>query len=166
MILWQVFFVKDTQKRTQTVKLSVSSRNTGISTIRPLIEHLNDFKASLRNKGATEKHACLVYNRGKAVIENCGFAFIADFSASKVQRYLAERRRDGLSIRSSNFYLQAVKQFCRWLVADNRTNENPLAYLSDSMPSVTVLAAYSKHRRDEYVAFALRYSQAVSNAKG
>jgi hypothetical protein len=91
---------------------------------RPLIEHLADFKASLVNKGTTEKHACLVYNRAKAVVESCGFVLICDVSASKVQRYLAERRRDGLSIRSSNFYLQAVKQFCRWLVADNRTAEN------------------------------------------
>ncbi len=185
---------------------------------RPLTEHLKDFKASLVNKGTTEKHACLVYNRAKAVIDNCGFVYISDMSASKVQRYLAERRRDGLSIRSSNFYLQAVKQLYNWLVADNRTAENPLAYLkgqnpktdirharralsvdeleqliratargpkhsgmtgkeramlytiavstglragelasltwqsfnlSDSTPSVTVLAAYSKHRRDD-----------------
>ncbi len=185
---------------------------------RPLAEHLDDFKTSLINKGTTEKHACLVYNRAKAVIENCGFIFIPDISASKVQIYLGERRRSGLSIRSSNFYLQAIKQFSRWLVADNRTTENPLAYLqgqnpktdirharralsideldqlitgtlkgqehsnmtskerailytlavntglraselasltwqsfnlSDSKPSVTVLAAYSKHRRDD-----------------
>jgi len=183
-----------------------------------LSEHLRDLKASLMNKGTTEKHAYLVYNRAKAVIESCNFTYISDVSASKTQRYLAERRRDGLSIRSSNFYLQAVKQFCRWLVTDNRTAENPLAYLkgqnpntdirharralsvdeldrlirttakgqkhsgmtgkeraklytlavstglragelasltwqsfnlSDSTPSVTVLAAYSKHRRDD-----------------
>jgi integrase len=185
---------------------------------KPLVEHLNDFRASLENKGTTEKHACLVYNRAKAVIECCKFAYIADIAASRVQRYLAERRRDGLSIRSSNFYLQAIKQFCRWLVADNRAAENPLTYLQgqnpktdirhsrralsvdelnklikstaqgqkhsgmtakertmlyrlalttglragelasltwqsfnlmDSTPSVTVLAAYSKHRRDD-----------------
>jgi len=91
-------------------------------------------KASLVNKGTTEKHACLVYNRAKAVIESCKFAHIADIAASKVQRYLAERRRDGLSIRSSNFYLQSVRQLCRWLVADNRTAENPLAYLKGQNP--------------------------------
>ncbi len=96
---------------------------------RPLLVHLDDYKASLLNKGNTDKHACLVYNRARAVITACGFAFIADISASKVQGYLADRRRAGLSIRSSNFYLQAVKQFCRWLVADGRTAENPLAYL-------------------------------------
>ena len=202
---------------------------------KPLIEHLNDFKASLINKGNTEKHAYLVYNRTDAVIRACGFACISDISASKVQRYLAERRRTGLSIRSSNFYLQAVKQFCRWLVADSRTAENPLAYLqaqnpktdirharramtveelnrlirstlkgqqhsgmtgteratlyvlgvstglragellasltwqsfnlSDSTPSVTVLAAYSKHRRDDTLPLRLDIAQQLASWK-
>jgi integrase len=72
------------------------------------------------------------------VIENCSFAYIADISASKVQRYLAERRRQGLSIRSSNFYLQAIKQFCRWLVADNRTAESSLAYLTGQNPKTDI----------------------------
>jgi len=43
-----------------------------------------------------------------------------------------------LSIRSSNFYLQAIKQFCRWLVADNRTAENLLAYLSGQNPKTDI----------------------------
>jgi len=211
---------------------------------RPLIEHLDDFKTGLINKGTTEKHACLVYNRAKAVIESCKFAFIDDISASKTQNYLAQRRRDKLntaerkwnklSIRSSNFYLQAMKQFCRWLVADNRTGENNLAYLqgqnpqtdikrrrraltseelnllittalkgqphssmsgkeramlytlavstglraselasltwqsfnlSDSAPSVTVLAAYSKHRRDDVQPLRLDTAQQFADWK-
>ncbi len=116
---------------------------------RPLIEHLADFKASLTNKGTTEKHACLVYNRAKAVIENCGFVYMGDISASKVQRYLAERRGQGLGIRSSNFYLQAVKQFCRWLVADNRTAENPLAYLAGLNPKTDIRHARRALNVDE-----------------
>jgi len=99
-----------------------------------LVKHLEDFKVSLINKGTTEKHACLVYNRAKAVIDNCRFVYISDVSASKVQRYLAERRRDGLSIRSSNFYLQATKQLLNWMIANSRTSENPLAYLKGQNP--------------------------------
>jgi len=34
-----------------------------------------------------------------------------------------------LSIRTSNGYLQACKQFFRWMVADGRIHENPLAHL-------------------------------------
>jgi integrase len=116
---------------------------------RPLTEHLDDFKTSLLNKGTTEKHANLVYNRAKAVIENCGFVFIPDISASKVQIYLGERRRSGLSIRSSNFYLQAIKQFSRWLVADNRTAENPLAYLQSQNPQTDIRHARRALNIDE-----------------
>ena len=104
----------------------------------PLIEHLTQYKASLLNKGTTEKQAHLVFNRAKAVIQSCRFLYVADISASKVQAYLAQRRRDGLGIRSSNFYLQAVKQFCSWLVADNRTAENPVGYLKAQNPQTDI----------------------------
>jgi len=105
---------------------------------KPLLEHLADFKANLLDKGNTVKHAQLVYNRAKAVVDGCRFCYFSDISASKVQSYLADRRRQGLSIRSSNFYLQAIKQFCRWMVADNRVGENPLAHLQGQNPKTDI----------------------------
>lgn len=114
---------------------------------KPLSAHLDDYKATLLNKGTTEKHACLVYTRAKAIIDACGFAFIGDISASKIQAFLARRRqtetrRRAISIRTSNFFLQSVKQFTRWLVADGRTGENPLAYLQGQNPKTDI-----RHRR-------------------
>ena len=35
----------------------------------------------------------------------------------------------GISAQTFNFYLQAVKQFCRWMVKDRRASELPLAHL-------------------------------------
>ncbi len=96
---------------------------------RPLAEHAEDFRASLINKGTTEKQAQQVYNRTTAILEACKFVFMADIQATKIQRYLAQRRQAGLGIRSSNFYLQAIKQFCRWMVADSRTADNSIEYL-------------------------------------
>jgi len=97
---------------------------------RSLAEHLDDFKSNLLSKGTTAQHGQLTGNRIGAILDGCRFVFIADISASKVLRYLAGRRRAGLSIKSSNDYLQAIKQFSRWLVADRRMPDNPLAYLS------------------------------------
>jgi integrase len=105
---------------------------------KPLLEHLEDFKQSLLGKGDTEKQARQVYNRAKAVVENCRFIYIPDVSGSSVQKYLADRRRGGLSIRTSNFYLQAIKQFCNWLVSDRRAAENPLAYLQGQNPKTDI----------------------------
>jgi len=96
---------------------------------RPLIKHAEEFRASLSNKGTTAKQAQQVYNRTTAILKACKFVFMADIQASKIQRYLAGSRQAGLSIRSSNFYLQAIKQFCRWMVADGRTADNPIEYL-------------------------------------
>jgi integrase len=135
---------------------------------RPLAEHLDDFRASLLNKGTTEKHACLVHNRAKAVIENCGFMYISDISACKVQGYLAERRRSGLSIRSGNFYLQSAKQFARWLVADNRASENALAYLQAQNPQTDIRharRALSVDELDRLITSTLK-SQKHSNMTG
>ncbi|APW60525.1 Tyrosine recombinase XerD [Paludisphaera borealis] len=96
---------------------------------RPLTEHLKDFEASLRHGGATEQHTKLVSSRVHKVIQQCGFVFIPDISASRVSAHIAELRRGGLSAQTCNFYLQAAKQFVRWLVRDRRTNDNPLDHL-------------------------------------
>ena len=96
---------------------------------RPLAEHLEEFESHLRNKGCTEMHVSIVSSRTRKVIKSCRFKRIGDISASRVQSYLAELRGDGLSIQTVNFYLQAAKQFCRWMVADRRCGDNLLAHL-------------------------------------
>ena len=96
----------------------------------PLSAHLNDWHAVLLAKGDTAKHANLVSKRARRVVDECEFAFWPDLSASKVQMFLADlRNREGLSVQTSNFYLQAIKQFCRWMVLDGRATESPMVYL-------------------------------------
>src|SRR5262249_25052484 len=48
------------------------------------------------------------------------------FPAATVKT-LQDRWCSGRAIQTSNFYLAAMKQFCRWLVKDGRMIENPLA---------------------------------------
>jgi len=98
---------------------------------KPLSEHLKDFRQSLLDKGNTENHVELTHNRVKIVLKGCKFVFIADISASKVQRYLADLRNngEGISAQTFNFYLQTMKQFCKWMVQDQRASESPLEHL-------------------------------------
>jgi len=186
----------------------------------PLAEHLKDFSSCLTGRGITDKYARQVVNQLETVFKSCGFVYIADITASSVQRFIGELKHTGSSHRTCNYYLKTLKLFCSWLVADNRTAENPLAYLkglntqadirrkrraltvdelnqlietttkqaeyhgltgreramlytlavntglraselasltwqsfnlNDSTASVTVLAAYSKHRRDDTI---------------
>ena len=93
---------------------------------RPLKEHLEEFRQSLLAKGNTAKHAELTFSRAQAVMEGCKFATWSEISASKVQQHLSGLRQgsEGLSAQTSNFYLQAAKQFCRWMVQDRRAPES------------------------------------------
>jgi integrase len=98
---------------------------------KPLKQHLGDFHQSLLAKGNTVGHAKQTSTRAGEIINLCKFTMWTDISASKVQRCLADLRdkEDGLSAGTSNAYLQAVKQFCRWMVQDGRASESPLTHL-------------------------------------
>jgi integrase len=89
---------------------------------RPLKEHVDDFEQSLVAKGTTQKQARLTANRVRQLIRLCGFVFLSDLVPSVVERALAEMRRGekNISARTSNFYLGALKQFCRWMEREGR----------------------------------------------
>lgn len=98
---------------------------------RPLSQHLEDFRQSLLARGNTPKHVDMATARAQAIVTGCGFSTWRDISASRIQRYLADLRSGPhhLSAQTFNFYLQAVKQFCRWMVLDQRAPESPVAHL-------------------------------------
>lgn len=97
----------------------------------PLIEHVKDFEKSLLARGGTDKHARQTATRVEKVFKDCKFTFWGDVQASKVERCISDMQsgENGLSKRSANFYLKAVKQFCRWAVQDSRAAESPLEHL-------------------------------------
>jgi len=98
--------------------------------IRPLAAHIDDFERHQVSKGNTQEHALQVSNRARKVVESCRFTSISDLSASIVQEHIASLRQGGKSIQTGNFYLQAIKQFCRWMVRDRRMSDSPVAHLS------------------------------------
>ncbi len=119
---------------------------------RPLTEHLEDFDKSLLAKGGTAKNAKQVKSRVKRVFDKCKFAFWNDIQASRVQHTISGLRKyvktveieviNGKKVRKSklkdigeisaqtyNFYLKAVKQFCKWMMQDGRASESPVEHL-------------------------------------
>src|ERR1700687_5223434 len=103
---------------------------------RPLSNHLTDFASSLRDAGVSEDQVKLVSSRATRVLSR--FATYPDITASGVQAAVANLRKKKRSKRSDatlstqtvNFYLAATKQFTRWMVADKRAPENPIAHLA------------------------------------
>src|SRR5262245_30239419 len=49
---------------------------------------------------------------------------------------LLTRAARGMSVQTANFYLAAFKAFCRWLVADRRMAESPVARLRGGNPKL------------------------------
>ena len=122
-----------------------------VAALEPLTKHVDGeadaegravflgFRQALAAKGTSAKQVDLVAGRAKRVIEGCGFVFWSDISASKVMSYLDGLRADrtddkdkvkpGVSAQTFNFYLAALKQFCKWMVKDGRASESPVAHL-------------------------------------
>ena len=95
---------------------------------RPLAEHLADWEANLFANGRGENYVKLKLARVRAILDGCQFVFTSDLSADKLELFLARLRSDdGLSIQTSNDYLQAVKQFTRWLADNDRLARPPFA---------------------------------------
>jgi len=107
-----------------------------VISLQALRDHVADFHQSLLAKGNTADYAKLTVSRVKRVLEGCKFSTWTDISASRVQRYLVALREgeEGISAQTFNYYLQAIKQFCRWMVDDRRASESPLSHLKPVNP--------------------------------
>ena len=94
---------------------------------KPLEDHLEDFEESLSVADNCDKHIRGVLQRIRAVFKGCGFLQWADIRPEAVESFLKSKRRAGeVSTQTSNHHLQAVKQFCRWMVNSKRAAESPL----------------------------------------
>jgi integrase len=116
-----------------------------VAAMRPLVEHIDGaldapgWRQFLLAKGNTAKHVDLVCGRARRVVEGCKFLYWSDVSASRVMSYLADLHaskaggdgtvKPGKSAQTFNFYLAALKGFCRWMVKDGRASESPVAHL-------------------------------------
>jgi len=110
-----------------------------------LIEHLEDFKQSLLAKGNTTGYIDTIISRAGRIIKRCKFKVWTDVSASRVEHCLLDMRNgaENISAQTFNFYLQAIKQFCRWMVQDGRASESPLKHLK----KIRVLSTDKRHDR-------------------
>jgi integrase len=61
---------------------------------RPLSEHLIDWENALRAGGASPKHVRQTVACARRIMEGCQFVLAADFSASRVQRFVADLRKN------------------------------------------------------------------------
>lgn len=97
---------------------------------RPLTEHLADWKAAQEAKGVTGKQIRLQLKRAETVLAAIHADGVSDLSASAIRGAIGDLRTNGKSLKTCNHYLRAVKQFARWLKADERLRDDPIAHLA------------------------------------
>ncbi len=94
---------------------------------KPLNEQLVDFRKSL---GDDTTHAKRNYAALMRTFEKCKFIYWSDIQASILWNSLLDLRRTGeISHRTFNFYVKACKQFCSWMVRDQRASSSPVGHL-------------------------------------
>jgi integrase len=96
-----------------------------------LQEHIEDYRKSLSAKDRTENYIAGIKSALARIFTDCKFVLWGDISASRLERYLDDLRDggNGISARTFNSNLKAVKQFCNWMVKNGRTSESPVVCL-------------------------------------
>ena len=146
-----------------------------------LQEHVMEWNSVLRASGVSQKQADLMRCRVLRVFEHAGFYYWSDISESKVQTTIdclhkmtrkknqktgeieAIEQQKAVSSFSKLHYVRAVKQFSKWMKADNRAAKNPLENL-------TIKGAAVENRRRALsvaeITYLLEYTQEAGPLRG
>ncbi len=95
-----------------------------------LADHLCDFEQSLIHKRVTRQHIHETMHAIRDAAEKCRWIKLLEITGAKLQGYLNDLRERGLSLRTLNKRLVAVKRFIHWLLKEQRIQGNPIAHLN------------------------------------
>lgn len=105
-----------------------------VASVKTLAEHTMEWKEFLRSKGNGAEYVEQKTTRVAKLFKACGFVMWNDIRATVVSDKLAvwrARKVASLSVQTSNFYLQAAKQFCNYMIRIKKcATASPLSELS------------------------------------
>lgn len=124
-----------TEEMARKIQERLDQRQEGVNPFkehheRLLAGHLADWKENLLARGVSSPEVMRITNRVRAVFDACGFRFIPDMCSVDVDAYLGRRRNASekpMAAQTHNFYVQAIRRFCKWLVDKGRTDRDRLA---------------------------------------
>jgi integrase len=130
------------QERRLQEELGIRDRFTDAAE-RPLIEHVEEWIASVRAAGVSPQQVQTLQMRVLALAERAGWKRLTDIDHDSAGRVLASvrdsvpgRRRVKGSIRTRNHYLKMLRQFVRWAAGPGqRLRGDPLAGIEVIDPS-------------------------------
>jgi len=104
----------------------------------PLVELLAVYIEDLRAKGRSVAHIADCDRLAKRAFNESGFVTLRDIAAEPFQRWLTCLTDGGLSPRTRNSYLQAVRGFCRWCVQSSRLPADPTKRIGKAAEAVDI----------------------------
>jgi len=101
---------------------------------RPIDEHIRDYQAKLKAAGRTLGHieGTICYIR--KIAQAAQWQTAADILADAVHRFVGDLQEQGLSARTVQAYLAAVKAFSKWLAQNEKLQRDPLASVGKPDP--------------------------------
>jgi site-specific recombinase XerD len=119
---------------------------------KPIGDHLDGFRDSLRSKDNTPQHVDLTLARVRVICEGCGLRRLSDLDADKVSCWLKKQREAGrFGVSTSNHHLVAIKSFGNWLMKAERLPRNPFAHLARLNAKVDVRVQRRALQADEVI---------------
>jgi len=95
-----------------------------------IVDHLTDYLRSLQTKDVCAEYLVGTERLAKRIANDCGFVRLADIELTPVERWLVDRKADGMSARTRNAHVQGIAGFCSWAVHNQRLASNPLARIA------------------------------------
>ncbi len=105
----------------------------------PIETLLEEFEQDLLARGNTPAHALRAKVRASRVLVGSGTKTYGTIRADAVEHFLRREREKAvkpLGARTSNYLLQATRQFCRWFIRTGRANEDPLRVIRPLNPAL------------------------------
>jgi len=110
----------------------------------PVADSIDEYREDLERKGRDDKHVSETIRLVRKALSKCGCAALADLqrgedsieTENSIEKYLASRRKSGVSPRTVNADLAAIRSFCRWLKRKKRLTADPTANLQSLDESV------------------------------
>ncbi len=97
----------------------------------PIETHLADWKGYLASKRNTRRHVQQIVRLAERTLADARVTMLEEMSPFVVLAAVSDRLTNGVSARTCNHALRAVKSFSRWCLRDRRLPVDPLLGLSE-----------------------------------
>ena len=101
---------------------------------RSIEAHLADYEAKMQAASRKPQHIETIIKYIQAIAEAAHWTSIRDISADTVNHYAVDLKERGMSARTVQAYLTAVKGFAKWLSRHGKLMSDPLASVSKPNP--------------------------------